>query len=298
MDRLNYQHLFYFWHVAREGGVTRACEKLRLAQPTISGQLAVFEKSIGSPLFRKEGRKLVLTETGRTVFNYAEEIFTLGQELSNTLKGTVGVRGQRLSVGVVNALPKLVVYRLLAPALHLNEPTQIVCYEDKRDRLLAELTLHGVDLVLSDAPATNAGGARVYNHVIGESTVAVFGAKGLAAQYREDFPWSLRGAPLLLQTTNTEVRRALDKWFEDRAIEPRVKAEVEDSALLKTFASGGAGLIIAPKSVRAEIERQYGLSFIGEIEEVTERYYAISMQRKVKHETVTRILKSAREWLS
>ena len=298
MDRLNYQHLFYFWNVAREGGVTRACQKLGLAQPTISGQLAVFESAVGTPLFRKEGRSLVLTETGRTVFNYAEEIFTLGRELTHTLKSGAGARGQRLTVGVVSSLPKLVVYRIIEPAMRDTSAAQINCYEDKQDRLLAELILHGVDLVITDAPVSTAQGARVYNHLIGESAIAAFVRSGLAGQYVEDFPWSLRHAPLMLQTTNSTLRLALDKWFDDQGLAPRIVAEIEDSALLKTFASEGSGVIFAPVILETEIERLYGLKAIGEIHDVRENFYAVTMQRKVENKLVTTILKQARSWLS
>lgn len=294
MDRLNYQHLFYFWNVAREGGVTRACKKLGLAQPTISGQLAVFESAIGAPLFRKEGRGLVLTETGRTVFNYADEIFTLGRELTHTLKNGAGTRGQRLTVGVVNSLPKFVVYRMIEPALRDQIAGQIICYEGKQERLLAELTLHGVDLVITDAPVSTAQGARVYNHQISDSAIAAFAKSGLAEQYIEEFPRSLRHAPLMLQTTNTTLRLALDKWFDEQGLAPRIVAEIEDSALLKTFASQGSGVIFAPVMVKEEIQRLYGLTPIGEIQNVRENYYAITMQRKVEHKLVTTILKQAR----
>ncbi|MCX7899220.1 MAG: LysR family transcriptional regulator [Methylocystis sp.] len=297
MEKLNYQHLFYFWNVAREGSVTRASEKLRLAQPTISGQLAIFEGAIGARLFRKEGRGLALTETGRTVFNYAEEIFSLGRELTNALKGHVGVRGLKLNVGVVNALPKLFVYRLIAPALEMSAGVQVTCYEDKKDRLLAELALHGIDLVIADAPATSAPGARVYSQLIGEALAAVFGAPALAARYRDDFPRSLKGAPILLQTANTELRRAVDDWFDKHKIRPQIRAEIEDSALLKTFGAAGAGMFVAPRAVRGHVESQYGVEMIGELAGVSERFYAITTRRKVDHPAITKIMESARGWL-
>ncbi len=297
MDRLNYQHLFYFWNVAREGSVTRASEKLRLAQPTISGQLAVFEDAIGAQLLRKEGRKLMLTEKGRTVYHYADEIFALGRELTNTLKGRVGAMGMRLSVGIADALPKLLVYRLIEPALNHEQQTQVVCHEDKVERLLAELTLHGVDLVLSDTPATTAIGGRVYNHLLGQCGVAVYAAPPLAAQFAENFPNSLDGAPLLFPTPATALRRSLDLWFEQKRISPTVRAEIEDSALLKTFAAAGAGLFVAPVAVTEAIERQYGVVNIGELEGVTESFYAITLRRKVDHPAITTILEGARDWL-
>ncbi|WP_424362931.1 LysR family transcriptional regulator [Methylocystis parvus] len=297
MDRLNYQHLFYFWNVAREGSVTRASEKLRLAQPTISGQLAVFEDAIGAQLLRKEGRKLALTEKGRTVYNYADEIFALGRELTNTLKGRSGALGHRLSVGVADALPKLLVYRLVEPSLRNPEDTQVVLHEDKVERLLAELSLHGVDIVLSDAPATASIGGRVYNHLLGECGVAVFGAAHLAVKYMDDFPRSLEGAPLLFPTPATALRRSLDLWFERLKIFPNIRAEIEDSALMKTFAAAGVGLFVAPLAVREEIERQYGVLKVGCLDGVTETFYAITVRRKVDHPAITAILENAKNWL-
>lgn len=297
MERINYQHLFYFWNVAREESITRACEKLHLAQPTISGQLTVFEQAIGEKLFYKNGRKLVLTDTGRVVFHYAEEIFSLGRELTNTLKGRPTGRAMRLIVGVADALPKLVVYRLIEPVFRLPEPVQILCYEDKAERLLAEMSLQGIDLVLSDTPLTPASGAKAFSHLLGECAVTVFGTPSVAAVYRPDFPRSLSGAPFLLPTGNTALRRSLDQWFDAEGISPKIQAEIEDSALLKTFGSGGAGLFVAPTTVETEIQRQYNVEVVGRIDAVQERFYAIAARRKLKHPAVTAILDNAREKL-
>lgn len=297
MQRINYQHLFYFWQVMREQSVTRACEKLHLAQPTISGQLAVFEAAVGEKLFYKQGRKLVMTDTGRMVFKYADEIFALGQELTNTLKSRPTGRPLRLIVGVADALPKLVVYRLIEPALHLPEPVQIHCYEDKAERLMAAIALQGIDLILSDAPLTPTSDANAFNHLLGECSVTVFATAALAAAYRPDFPRSLNGAPFLLPTANTALRRSLDQWFDSENINPTIQAEIEDSALVKTFGSGGAGLFVAPTTVAAEIAQQYTVESIGEITAVKERFYAIAARRKLKHPAVTAILENARDRL-
>ena len=295
MERLNYQHLFYFWNVAREESVTRACEKLHLAQPTISGQLAVFEQAIGKKLFHKSGRKLLLTDTGRVVFHYAEEIFALGRELNNTLKGRSTGAALRLVVGISDALPKLAVYRLIEPAFNIPEAVQVLCYEDKAERLLNEMSLHSVDLVLSDAPLTASSGTKAFTHLLGESSITVFGTARLAAVYRPDFPRSLMGAPFLLPTGNTALRRSLDQWFDSHDISPNIRAEIEDSALIKTFGSGGVGLFVAPTSVEAEVQQQYAVEAIGRIDEVQERFYAITMRRKLKHPAVTAILDNARD---
>ncbi len=297
MQRINYQHLFYFWNVAREESITRACEKLHLAQPTISGQLTVFEEVVGEKLFYKNGRKMALTDTGRVVFRYADEIFSLGQELTNTLKGRPTGRPLRLVLGVADALPKLVVYRLIEPVFQLPEPVQIVCYEDKAERLMAEISLQGIDLVLSDAPLAQSSSANAFNHLLGECTVTVFGTPQLAAVYRPDFPRSLTGAPFILPTSNTALRRSLDQWFDTENIHPKIQAEIEDSALIKTFGSGGAGLFVAPTTVETQIQRQYDVEIIGRIDAVKERFYAITARRKMKHPAVTAVLENAREQL-
>ena len=298
MQRINYQHLFYFWHVVTEGSITAACEKLHLAQPTISGQLTVFEEAIGEKLFYKQGRKLQLTDTGRIVFYYAEEIFALGRELGNTLKGLPTGRALRLSIGIADALPKLVVYRLMQPVFQLPEPVQIFCYEDKVERLLTDVSLQSIDLVLSDTPLTSGGNTNVFNHLLGESSVTVFASAELAAIYRPNFPHSLSGAPFLLPTGNTALRRSLDQWFDSESIRPKIQAEIEDSALIKTFGKGGVGVFVAPTTVETEIQRQYIVEAVGRIDAVKERFYAITVRRQLKHPAVTAILDNARDFLS
>ena len=295
MQRINYQHLFYFWHVVTEGSITAACEKLHLAQPTISGQLTVFEQAVGEKLFYKQGRKLQLTDTGRIVFHYAEEIFALGRELGNTLKGLPTGRALRLTIGIADALPKLVIYRLMQPVFQLPEAVQIFCYEDKVERLLNDIALQSIDLVLSDTPLTSSSNANIFNHLLGDSAVTVFATAELATIYRPNFPRSLGGAPFLLPTNNTALRRSLDQWFDNENIRPKIQAEIEDSALIKTFGKGGMGLFVAPTIVEAEIKRQYMVEAVGRIETVKERFYAITVRRQLKHPAVTAILDNARD---
>lgn len=297
VQRLNYQHLFYFWNVVREESVTRASEKLHLAQPTISGQLAALEKSIGQKLFEKNGRRLTLTDTGRITFRYADEIFSLGQELANTLNGYPEGRALRLVVGVSDAIPKLIACRLIEPVFHMAEPTQILCYEDKTDRLLAEMAWQGIDLVLSDAPLTVSSEGKASNHRLGDCAVTVFAAPSLLTSHRAGFPRSLDGAPFLLPTGNTALRRSLDQWFHDEGIKPEVLAEIEDSGLLKTFGSSGTGLFVAPAAVEAEICQQYGVGIVGRIEAVRETFYAVTIRRKLQHPAVSAILAHARNHL-
>lgn len=290
MQRLNYQHLFYFWSVAKEGGVSRASEKLHLSQPTISAQLAAFEEAVGEKLFHRDARKLSLTETGRGVFHYAEEIFSLGRELTGFLSGRGIGYVPRFTVGIADGLPKLLAYHLLEPALQLSEPIQLVCHEDKPERLLAELALHSVDLVISDVPAAPAAGQRIFNHPLGKSNLGVFGVPDLARHYGTDFPRSLDGAPFLLPTAGLALRRSLDQWFDSNDLCPNIRIEIEDSALLKTFGSKGVGLFVAPTLVERDISRQYGVELVGIIEGVYEHFHAISAQRKIQHPAVVAIL--------
>jgi LysR family transcriptional regulator, transcriptional activator of nhaA len=297
MDWLNYHHLFYFWTVAREGSIARACDKLLLAQPTISGQLRALEKSLGDKLFTRAGRGLALTDTGRMVYRYADEIFSLGKELSDTLKGRPSGRPIRLMVGVADVLPKMISFRLLEPALRLPEAIQVVCREDKPDRLLADLAVHGLDIVLADAPVSPSVKVRAFNHLLGECGVSVMGTADLAKSLRKRFPQSLDGAPFLLPTDNTSLRRALDQWFDARAIRPAIRAEFEDSALLKVFGQAGVGVFVAPTAVEDEVRDQFGVQLVGRINEVRERFYAISVERKLKHPAVLAISDAARQKL-
>ncbi len=293
MEWLNYHHLLYFWMVAKEGGITQAAEQLHLSQPTLSSQIKKLETSIGSQLFDRVGRSLVLTETGQTVFRYADEIFTLGRELTDTLKGRPSPERLRLSVGVPDVLPKLVVYQLLKPALSLQEQVQFECYEGKLHELLAELALHRLDIVLADAPLTAQSHIRAFNHLLGQCGVTVFATSELAKKYRRRFPTSLRDAPMLLPTHNTALRRELERWFDEQDIRPEVVHEFEDSAILKVFGQAGEGLFAAPTAIESQVSKQYGVRVVGRIADVVERFYAISVERKLKHPAVVAISTSA-----
>ncbi len=294
---LNYHHLLYFWTVARDGSVTRASEKLHLSQPTISNQLRSLERSLGEKLFSKTGRNLVLTETGRNVYRYADEIFSLGRDLMDSVRGRPTSRPARLLVGVVEALPKLIAYRLVEPALQLPEPVQVVCLEDKSERLLAELSLHALDVVLSDAPVPPGVEVRAFNHLLGECGVTIFGTPSLAPAHRRRFPRSLDGAPFLLPRHNSALRSALDQWFDSEGIRPLIRGEFDDSALLKAFGHAGVGLFAAPSAIEDPVRRQYGVQVVGRIDAVRERFYAISVERKLKHPAVVAISAAARQRL-
>jgi LysR family transcriptional activator of nhaA len=297
MEWLNYHHLLYFWVVAREGSVTRASEQLGLAQPTVSGQLKALEDSLGEKLFARVGRRLVLTDVGRVVYRYAEEIFSLGRELQDTLKDRPTGRPVRLTVGVADAVPKLVAYRLLLPALSLPEPVHVTCREDRPERLLAELGVHALDLVLSDAPVAPGIMVKAYSHLLGETEVAFFGTEPLAAAHRRGFPHSLDGAPLLLPTENTSLRRSIEQWLDHERIRPRIVGEFEDSALLKVFGQAGKGLFPAPAVIEAEVRGQYDVRLVGRVPGVKERFYAISAERRLKNPAVVAICEAARQKL-
>jgi LysR family transcriptional activator of nhaA len=294
MEWLNYHHLLYFWMVVREGGVARASEQLRLAQPTISGQVRALEEALGEKLFTRSGRGLVPTEVGRLVYRYADEIFSLGRELMDTLKDRPTGRPLRLVVGVADAVSKLIAYRLIEPALRLPEGVHIVCREGKPDRLLAELSVHGVDLVLSDAPLSPSVRVRAFSHLLGECGVTFFATAAVARPLRRRFPRSLAGQAMLLPTDNTMLRRALDQWFEAEGIRPRVSGEFEDSALMKVFGEAGGGVFAAPSVIEEEVQRQYGVTVLGRTEAVRERFYAITVERKIKHPAVAAISEQAR----
>jgi len=297
MQSVNYHHLRYFWTVAKQGSIASACKSLGLSQPAISTQLKTLEESLGEKLLERSGRGLVLTDAGQLVFRYAEEIFTTGSEMLDALRGRPTGRPARLLVGIADVLPKLIAHRLLEPALRLSPPVQIVCHEDKAERLLANLSLQSLDLVLADAPVTGQLHVRAYNHLLGESTVTFFATPKLARGLKRGFPHSLDGAPMLLPTENTTLRRALDPWFERTGLRPRVVGEFEDSALLKVFAEHGEGVCAAPSVIEREIRKVYGLVSIGETRDVTERFYAITVERRIRHPAVAAISNAAREHL-
>jgi LysR family transcriptional activator of nhaA len=295
MEWLNYHHLLYFWTAAREGGMSRAAGKLRLAQPTVSAQIRRLEDSIGEKLFERQGRTLALTDVGRLVYRYADEIFGTGRELLDVLKGRPSVgRAMPLSVGVANAVPKLIVHRLLQPAVSGSSALHLVCREANTETLLAELATHALDVVIADEPAPAHVRVKVFSHLLGESGTTFFAAPSLAAKLRRGFPRSLNDAPMLLPTSNTALRRALDQWFEAGNLRPSVLGEFDDSALMKTFGQAGQVTFPAPAVIEQEVIRQYGVRAVGRAQEVRERYYAISVERRLKHPGVLAITTAAR----
>ncbi|MCF7992911.1 MAG: transcriptional activator NhaR [Thiohalocapsa sp.] len=294
MAQLNLKHLRYFWSVASHGSIARASSILHLTPQTISGQLRELEEQIGAKLFAKTGRNLALTDTGRLVFSYADEMFRIGDELQDVLAGRTPGGGLTLNVGIAMVVPKLLAHRTLAPAMRMQEPVQLKCIEKPLVDLLADLSVHKLDLVLADSPLNPALNIRAYNHPLGESPTTFFAAPHLAAQLRADFPRSLEGAPMLMPTASSALRRGLDFWLDHEQLKPNVVAEIEDRALMKTFGEGGAGIFTAPQIVEDDVLTKYKVEIIGRTDAVMERLYAISAERRIKHPAVSVITEAAR----
>lgn len=297
MDWLNYHHLFYFWTVMHEGSLTAASERLRLAPSTVSVQVARLEESLGGKLFRRVGRGLEPTDFGRTVFRYADEIFSLGREMMDALQGNPVVGPMTLKVGVADVLPKLIVRKILEPIFDLPERVRLVCYENKEQKLLAELAMHKLDVVLNDSPMPRGSHIKAYNHLLGECGVTFLAVEKLAKRFRNGFPKSLDRAPMLVPLETTALRQSLERWFESLDIRPAIVGEFEDSALLKAFGQHGDGIFVSPFVVEKEIQHQYHVDIVGRTDAIRERFYAISFERIIKHPAVTAISKVARHAL-
>lgn len=293
MQWINYHHLFYFWNVARLGSVTAACHELKLSQPTISAQLKALEDNLEQKLFEKDGRFLKLTEIGHLCYKYCDEIFNLGNELSQVIKGKPLGRPQALKIGISDGMPKLIAYRLIEAALDSETPPKIICSEDRTEKLLAELSLQELDLILTDSPIPSTVKVKAFNHFLGESDLSFLASKDLHAKYKKDFPQSLNAAPFLLPHSSSSVRRYLEQWFEENKISVNVVAEIQDSALMKTFAAHGHGVFVMPSLIANELEKEFGLKIIGTTNQLKESFYLISLERKVKHPAVLKICQEA-----
>jgi LysR family transcriptional activator of nhaA len=283
---LNFRHLYYFWVVAKEGGITRAAERLGLAVQTISSQLTLLEQSLGKTLFSQQGRRLVLTEAGRVAMNHADQIFLLGLQMQEAVSEADSGR-IRLSVGISDSLPKLSAFRMLEAATGIDKQV--------REALLADLALHKLDLVLTDREVQPGSALKVFSHQLFESEMLVVGVPELAAQYGKDFPGNLNGAPFLLPTRNNALRGKIDEWFVQVNVKPDVVGEFEDNALLNTFGRRGLGLFFAPAALASEIAEQFGAVEVGAVPGVREQFYAISNERKIKHPAVEAILGAAQK---
>jgi len=286
----NYRHLYYFWVVGKEGGITRAAGRLGMAIQTVSTQVRELERALGHALLKPEGRRLVLTEAGQATMRQAEQIFALGEQLPGVVREAVSAPSVRLAVGISDGVPKLVVRSLLQPML--GEPRlRLLCHEGEFDDLLADLALHRLDVVLSDRVAAPSTTLKVHSHLLGSSALAWYAPPALAPTARKGFPQSLAKVPVLLPTTHAAARGLLDQWFERHGIRPNIVGEFEDSALLKTFGAGGMGVFPAVSLVHEELIRAYGVKLVGDCEGPEERFFAIAAQRKVQHPLVLRLLK-------
>jgi len=294
MEWLNYHHLLYFWITAKEGSIRAASEKLLLAQPTISAQIHALEKSFGVKLFDRVGRNLAITEAGRVVYRYADKIFSLGSELVDTVKGQLKGAPIPLNIGVTDALPKRMAYRFLQPAISLPEQVRLVCYEGTPTELLKKLAAHELDVVLSDAPVSSDIRVRAFNHLLGECGVSILAVRELANRYHRRFPQSLDASPFLMPTHYTSLRSSLEHWFDSEGIHPAIVGEFQDSTLLKAFGREGKGLFAVPTVIEKEIMQQYAVRLVGRTESIRERFYVITVERKVTHPAVVAIVDAAR----
>ena len=289
MEVLNYHHLFFFWVVMNTGSIRAASARLDLAQSTISSQLSALEKTLGGKLFSRVGRNLEPTDMGHMVFGYADKIFTMGQEMVNSIHSLPKKAPLQLRVGVVDVVPKLLTRKFLLPAIKLSDTVHLVCQEGKEEHLLSELAVNNLDMVLTDMPVRSGLSVKAYSHLIHECGVSFFGTRNLADPLAKNFPYSLDKTPILLPMSNSALRGRLDRWFDRLGILPHIIGEFDDSALLKTFGQAGDGVFVSPQAIEEEVCRQYQVQVFGRTNEVVEQFYAVSVERVIKHPAVAAI---------
>lgn len=297
LDRVNYHHLRYFWTVAKEGSLKQAAEKLHVSPPSISAQLGELEEALGEKLFRRSGRSKVLTDAGQVACRYAEEIFALGRELVNAVKQRPTAQALRLYVGVADSFPKLVTNEILKPVFAMSQPVHVICREGKLEDLLGQLATHRLDIVLADEPASSGTRVRTFNHRLGECSTSFCASGKLARALQRGFPKSLHGAPGLLPSDNTALRRAVEAWFQRMDVQPRVVAEFDDLSLMKVVAAEGSGFIVLPSVVADEAMRHYGFRIIGVAEACRVQFHAITAERRLAHPAVVVLTEHARQHL-
>lgn len=293
----NYRQLHYFWSVAKAGGIARGAEQLHLTPQTISGQISLLEENLGVALFKRAGRRLELTEAGRLALSYADEIFQVGNELEETLRNRHEERTFLFRVGIADVVPKTIAYRLLAPALSLPEPVRLVCREDKFELLLAELAIHRLDMVLADRPLPPGMDVKSYSHRLGECGVTFLATPALAARLEGKFPHLLNGAPLLIPGEDSAVHAPLLRWLRGLDIHPRIVGEFDDGALMKSFGQAGAGVFPVPTAIAAELAAQHGLQSLGSSEAVKDRFFIITVERKLSHPAALAVSEAAQKGL-
>ena len=288
----NYKHLYYFWVVAKEGGISRAADKLNMAVQTVSAQVRELERSLGCELLKPAGRGLVLTDAGMAAMKQADLIFQLGEDLPLLVRDAVSSPSVRLWVGISDGLSKLVVHRLLKPVM-TETHLRLLCLEGQFNDLLGDLAIHKLDIVISDRPAAPNPNIKLYSHALGSSSIAWYGSPALLQKVTAEFPACLATLPVLLPTVHTASRDRLDMWFEQLGIRPRIVGEFEDSALLKTFGASGMGVFPAAEWWHENLISQYGVQRLGACEGVTEHFFAIGTEKKVQHPLVQLLLESA-----
>ncbi len=289
MNSLNYKHLRYFWVVAKTGSIAKAAEQLHLTPQSISGQLTEFALVLGVELFRRVGRNLEITDSGRQVLSYAEEIFSIGDELLSAIHNQRDRKSIPFKVGIADSVSKSLAYRLLEPALNLAEPLRLICREGRLLALLSELSVHRLYMIIADRPMPNNLNVRGFNHLLGESGLSIFGAPSLVKSLRGDFPQCLHQAPFLLPGDDTATRPKLEQWLEQNNLYPSIAGEFDDSALMKAFGQAGAGLFAAPTTIASRICEQYKVQIVGQVKEVTEQLYVISTERQLTHPAIVAI---------
>ena len=288
MRWLNYQHFFYFWNIAQLKSVTEASRKLKLAQPTISAQMKVFEDVLGAKLFEREGRALKLTDTGQMAARYAEQIFGLGQEFLEVLDGKER-GGEELKIGISDVVPKSLAYRLIEPALNSDDHSTILCFEDKTERLLADLSIGEISLVIADRPIPTNVKVKAYNYFIGESGVSFLASRTLVKGSKKGFPYSLQELPVLLPTKESALRFELEQWFDKIGLKVRHKGSFQDRALMKIAAREGKGVIPVPTAIASEVMKEFHLCLLGATTDVKEQLYLISVERRLKSPLLIKI---------
>jgi LysR family transcriptional regulator, transcriptional activator of nhaA len=293
MATLNFKHLRYFWTVAKSGSIARASAQLHVTPQSISGQLSELENALGAKLFQRAGRGLEITDAGRRILSYAEEIFTLGDELLEVARDQTAKASLPFRIGVADSVPKSVTYRVVEPVLHIKEPVRLICREGRLLSLLGDLAVHRLDMVIADRPMPANINVRAYNHLLGASDVTVFGSAALLQSLKGKFPALLNDAPFLLPGESAAIRPALEQWFDSQQVRPRIVGEFDDGALLKAFGQGGAGLFVAPTAIADYVCRQYSVQKVGRIDAVTEELYAITTERRIRHPATIAVSQAA-----
>ena len=295
MESLNYHHLFFFWIVMNTGSIRATSIRLKLAQSTISAQLRSLEKTLGGKLFSRVGRNLEPTDLGHMVFSYADKIFTIGQEMMNSVHNLPAQTPLSLRVGVVDVVPKILTHKFLLPAIELSKNIHLVCQEGKEENLLSELAVHNLDVVFTDITVRSGLSIKAYSHLLCECGVTFFGKENLAGPLKEKFPYSLDKAPMLLPMSNSALRGRLDQWFDKLNILPLIVGEFDDIALLKVFGQAGNGVFAAPQVIEKEIQQQYQVEIIGRSNDIIERFYAVSVERIIKHPAIVAISEASHQ---